>query len=104
MSLRTCLEQIYSLVIPLSQTISVCSGKNFWAEIPIFLDVEQTVDGVRVCRTKSLQYLKYLHDWVGLGRTCGFKKKLESMNYGKPQGSNLLVRVSTYLKHTKLAC
>ena len=77
----------------LSQTVSVYGGKIPGLRLLSFGTWSKPPMGFVYPGPKSLQCLKYLHDWLRLGRTCGFEKKLESMVYGEPQGGNLLVRI-----------
>ena len=70
-------EQIYELVVPPEADRIRLQWKESWARTPIFCDVENTANGVRVSPNKPLQYDKHRYYFIRLGRTCGFEKKLE---------------------------
>jgi hypothetical protein len=94
-------EQIYSLVVPPESDRIRLHWKDSWAKTPIFRDVERTASGVRVSQTKSLQYGKHRNHWIRLGRTCGFKKKLEFYDLRRASGKELTSENATFLERTK---
>jgi hypothetical protein len=85
----TCPEEIYRLVVPPESDRIRLRWKDSWAETPIFRDIENTANGVRVSRTKSLQYPKHRHYFIRLGRTCGFEKILEFYDLRRASGKEL---------------
>ena len=82
-------EQIYELVVPHESDRIRLQWKESWAQIPIFRDVENTPNGIRVSPTKPLQYMKHRHHFIRLGRTCGFEKTLEFYDLRRASGKEL---------------
>jgi hypothetical protein len=85
----TSLKQIYNLVVPSGQDRIRLKWDNDWAKRPIFRDIENTPNGVRISKTKALQYPKHRHHFIRLGRTCGFRKKLEFYDLRRASGKRL---------------
>ena len=69
--------EIYDLEIPIRKSRMHLKWKMKWAERPIFRDVEATSTGVRMSKTKHLQYSKHRHHFIRLGRASGFEKVLQ---------------------------
>jgi hypothetical protein len=44
---------------------------------------------VRISKTKALEYSKHQHHFVRLGRTCGFRKRLEFYDLRRASGKRL---------------
>lgn len=85
----TSLKDIYNLTVP-PDTDRIClQWEDEWAERPVFRDVEQTANGIRMSRTKALSYSKHRHHLIRLGRTCGFEKKLEFYDLRRASGKML---------------
>jgi hypothetical protein len=85
----TSLEQIYNLVVPSTTDRIRLKWNSEWAQRPIFRDVENTPAGVRISKTKALQYPKHRHHFIRLGRTCGFRKRLEFYDLRRASGKRL---------------
>ena len=94
-------EQIYELVVPPEADRIRLQWKDSWAGTPIFRDVENTANGVRVSPNKPLQYDKHRHHFVRLGRTCGFEKKLEFYDLRRASGKELTSENATCLEYAK---
>lgn len=88
-------EEIYRLVVPPETDRIRLRWKDSWTKIPIFRDVENTAHGVRVSRTKPLQYPKHRHHFIRLGRTCGFEKTLEFYDLRRASGKELTSKTVT---------
>ncbi len=73
----TSLKQIYDLVVPSDTDRIRLKWDDDWAKRPIFRDVENTPHGVRISKTKALEYSKHQHHFIRLSCTCGFRKRLE---------------------------
>ena len=97
----TCPEQIYELVVSPEADRIPLQWKESWAETLIFRDVENTANGFRVSPNKPLQYNKHRHHFIRLGRTCGFKKKLEFYDLRRASGKELTSEYATHLEHDK---
>ncbi len=82
-------EDIYKLVVPPETDRIHLQWEDSWAETPVFRDVEKTASGIRVSRTKSLQYHKHKQFFIHLGRTCGFEKRLEFYDLRRASGKEL---------------
>jgi hypothetical protein len=73
----TALSQIYDLIIPSDTDRIRLKWDDTWARRPIFRDVEKTPEKeVHISETKPLQYSKYRHYFVRLGRSCRYRKRL----------------------------
>jgi hypothetical protein len=85
----TSLKDIYSLVVPPDTDRIRLQWDDEWAERPVFRDVEHTASGIRISKTKALQYTKHRHHLVRLGRTCGYEKRLEFYDLRRASGKRL---------------
>ncbi|PVH70401.1 hypothetical protein DL98DRAFT_136727 [Cadophora sp. DSE1049] len=85
----TSLRDVYSLVVPPDTDRIRLQWDEDWAQRPVFRDVEHTANGVRVSRTKALDYQKHRHHLIRLGRTSGFEKKLEFYDLRRASGKRL---------------
>jgi hypothetical protein len=85
----TSLKDIYSLVVPPDTDRIRLQWDDEWAERPVFRDVEHTANGIRISKTKALQYIKHRHHLVRLGRTCGYEKRLEFYDLRRASGKRL---------------
>jgi hypothetical protein len=85
----TCSGEIYRLVIPPESDRIRLRWKDSLAETPIFRDIQNTPDGIRISRTKSLQYPKHKQHFIRLGRTYGFEKILEFYDLRRVSGKEL---------------
>jgi hypothetical protein len=85
----TSLKGIYNLIVPPDTDRIRLQWDDKWAERPVFRDVEHTANGVRLSKTKSLQYSKHRQHFIRLGRTCGFEKRLEFYDLRRASGKKL---------------
>lgn len=81
----TSLAQIYRLVVPSSTDRIRLKWDKEWAERPIFRDVEKGL----ISKTQSLGYRKHRDFFVRLGRTCGYRKKLQMYDWRRASGKKL---------------
>ncbi len=93
----TSLRDVYSLVVPPDTDRIRLQWDEDWAQRPVFRDVEHTANGIRVSKTKALDYSKHRHHLIRLGRTSGFKKKLEFYDLRRASGKRLKGRFSALL-------
>lgn len=82
-------QDLYDLVVPPEQDRIRLRWDQTWAQQPIFRDIEHTSQGLRISKTKSLQYGKHRYHFIRLGRTCGFEKQLEFYDLRRGSGKNL---------------
>lgn len=85
----TSLAQIYNLVVPNGTDRIRLKWDDDWKKRPIFRDVEHTPTGVRISETKSLKYAKHRRYFVRLGRTCGYRKRLQWYDWRRGSGKRL---------------
>jgi len=86
----TSLRQIYELVVPIEKTDRIrLKWNKVWAKRAVFRDVEHTIAGVCISETKSLRYQKHRHIFIGLGRTCRFRKRLQWYDLRRGSGKGL---------------
>ena len=90
------LEDIYTLIVPPDTDRIRLQWDNKWAERPVFRDVESTANGIRISKTKCLQYSKHRHYLIRLGRTCGYEKRLEFYDLRRASGKRLNGRFFPY--------
>jgi hypothetical protein len=92
----TSLAQIYDLVVDTSETDRIrLKWDKEWAKRPVFRDVQNTSGGVRISTTKPLSYQKHRHYFIRLGRTCGYRKKLQFYDLRRGSGKMLNGRSHT---------
>jgi hypothetical protein len=91
----TCPKDIYKLVVPPESDRIRLQWKGSWAETPIFRDVENTANRIRISRTRSLEYPKHRYQFLYLGRTCSFEKTLEFYNLQQASGKELTSKYAT---------
>ena len=92
------LRDIYNLIVPPETDRIRLQWDDEWAERPVFRDVENTANGVRVSKTQALNYSKHRHHLIRLGRTCGFEKRLEFYDLRRASGKRLNGKFFTPLK------
>jgi hypothetical protein len=85
----TSLSDVYSLVVPPDADRIRLQWDEDWAQRPVFRDVEHTANGIRMSKTKALDYLKHQHHLIRLNQTSGFKKKLEFYDLRRALGKRL---------------
>lgn len=85
----TSLAQIYNLIVPGNTDRIRLKWDSDWAQRPVFRDIENTTDGTRISPTKALQYAKHRHHFVRLGRSCGYRKRLEFYDLRRASGKRL---------------
>ncbi|TVY83408.1 hypothetical protein LSUE1_G002969 [Lachnellula suecica] len=85
----TSLAQIYKFVVPSDTDRIRLKWNSDWAGRPVFRDVEKTADGTRISQTRALQYPKHRHHFVRLGRSCGYRKRLEFYDLRRGSGKRL---------------
>ena len=96
----TSLAQIYDLVVDTSETDRIrLKWDKAWAKRPVFRDVQNTPDGVRVSTTRPLSYQKHRHYFIRLGRTCGYRKKLQFYDLRRGSGKMLNGRSQSARRH-----
>ncbi|KAF7894704.1 uncharacterized protein EAF01_010154 [Botrytis porri] len=83
------LGDIYTLIVPPDTDRIRLQWDNKWAERPVFRDVDSTANGIRISKTKCLQYSKHRHYLIRLGRTCGYEKRLEFYDLRRASGKRL---------------
>jgi hypothetical protein len=93
----TSLSDVYSLVVPPDTDRIRLQWDEDWAQRPVFRDVEHTANGIRVSKSKALDYSKHRHHLIRLGRTSGFEKKLEFYDLRRASGKRLKGRFSALL-------
>jgi hypothetical protein len=93
----TSLRDVYSLVVPPDTDRIRLQWHEDWAQRPVFRDVERTLYGTRVSKTKALDYSKHRHHLIRLGRTSGFEKKLEFYDLRRASGKRLKGRFSALI-------
>ncbi|KAI9763366.1 MAG: hypothetical protein M1840_000558 [Geoglossum simile] len=82
-------KEIYSLIIPTRKTRMHLKWKTKWGERPIFRDTESTSIGVRISKSRPLQYQKHRHHFIRLGRACGFEKVLQFYDLRRASGKKI---------------
>jgi len=85
----TSLAQIYNLIVPSDTDRIRLKWDGDWARRPVFRDIEDTSDGIRMSQTKGLQYAKHRHHFVRLGRSCGYRKRLQFYDLRRASGKRL---------------
>jgi hypothetical protein len=86
----TSLAQIYDLVVDTSETDRIrLKWDKEWAKRPVFRDVCNTPNGIRISTSKPLSYQKHRHYFIRLGRTCGYRKKLQFYDLRRGSGKML---------------
>ncbi|KAG0645145.1 hypothetical protein D0Z07_9226 [Hyphodiscus hymeniophilus] len=85
----TSLAQIYNLIVPSNTDRIRLKWDAKWAQRPVFRDVESTADAIRISQTKALQYAKHRYHFVRLGRSCGYRKRLEFYDLRRASGKRL---------------
>jgi hypothetical protein len=86
----TSLAQIYDLVVDTSGTDRIrLKWDKEWAKRPVFRDVYNTPKGIRISMSKPLSYQKHRHYFIRLGRTCGYRKKLQFYDLRRGSGKML---------------
>ena len=91
------LRDVYSLVVPPDTDRIRLQWHEDWTQRPVFRDVERTIRGIRVSKTKALDYSKHRHHLIRLGRANGFEKNLEFYDLRRALGKRLKGRFSALL-------
>lgn len=92
-------EDIYKLVVPANSDRLRLQWKPEWRKRPVFRDVEDSEEGLRIALDKALTYQKERGHLIRLGRSIGLAKVLEWYDLrrgsGKKLNGELLLRIST---------
>jgi hypothetical protein len=83
----TSLAQIYSLIVPPSTDRIRLKWDKEWAQRPVFRDVAP--GGAGISQTRAISYYKHRHNFTRLGRTCGYRKKLQFYDLRRGSGNML---------------
>ena len=82
-------EGLYSLVVPPSQDRIRVLWKKEWLKRPVFRDVEDTGEGIRISPHRALPYRKERTHLIRLGRSIGIEKQLEWYDLRRGSGKKL---------------
>jgi hypothetical protein len=89
----TSLAQIYNLVVPPSTDRIRLKWDKEWARRPIFRHVAP--GGAGISQTRAISYQKHRYYFIRLGRTCGYRKKLQFYDLRRGSGKMLNGRSRT---------
>lgn len=81
-------EEIYELVVPQNSDRLRLQWKEEWKR-PVFRDVEDSEDGIRIALNKALKYQKERGYLIRLGRSIGLAKVLEWYDLRRGSGKKL---------------
>ena len=93
----TSLAQIYNLTVPSTTDRIRLKWDTEWAKRPVFRDVAP--NGAGISLTRAISYQKHRHYFIRLGRTCGYRKKLQFYDLLRGSGKMLNGRFHTTLGH-----
>jgi len=82
-------EEIYELVVPPNSDRLRLRWKEDWRKRPVFRDVEDSEEGIRIALDKALKYQKERGHLVRLGRSIGLAKVLEWYDLRRRSGKKL---------------
>ncbi|KAK0701564.1 hypothetical protein B0T26DRAFT_681697 [Lasiosphaeria miniovina] len=82
-------EEIYELVVPPNSDRLRLRWKEEWRRRPVFRDVEDSEEGIRIAVNKALKYQKERGHLVRLGRAIGLEKVLEWYDLRRGSGKKL---------------
>ena len=82
-------EEIYELVVPPNSDRLRLQWKEEWQKRPVFRDVEDSEDGIRIALDKALKYQKERGHLIRLGRSIGMAKVLEWYDLRRGSGKKL---------------
>jgi len=82
-------EEIYELVVPQNSDRLRLRWKEEWQKRPVFRDVEDSEDGIRIALDKALKYQKERDHLIRLGRAIGLAKVLEWYDLRRGSGKKL---------------
>ena len=83
----TSLAQIYDLIVPRTTDRIRLKWDKEWSQRPVFRDVAP--GGARISQTRAISYQKHRHHFTRLGRTCGYRKKLQFYDLRRGSGKML---------------
>ena len=83
----TSIRQIYNLVVPPFTDRIRLKWDTEWAKRPVFRDVAP--NGAGISLTRAISYQKHRHYFIRLGRTCGYRKKLQFYDLRRGSGKKL---------------
>lgn len=83
----TSLADIYNLIVPPTTDRIRLKWDKEWLQRPVFRDVVPS--GTRISETQAINYRKYRDHFIRLGRTCGYRKKLQFYDLRRGSGKKL---------------
>ena len=82
-------QEIYELVVPPNSDRLRLRWKEEWCSRPVFRDVEDSEEGIRIALDQALKYQKERGHLIRLGRSIGMAKVLEWYDLRRGSGKKL---------------